>query len=1394
MRKTKRYRNLKKGLMNPKIAAALSALLFIGLPWWATVGGYLYSQNPGLKYSRNYSSNEYGLKRQNWCILQDPQGIICVANHGGILEYDGVSWNIILIPNQAARSIAIDVSGTIYVEGVNEIGFLAPDSQGRLKYISLLEHLDENKRNFGNVWKTHATEEGIFFRTTKYLFRWNTKQKKMNVALESKKGNNTRFNASFTCEGKYFINQRNVGLMQLENNSFKIIHGGETFASAKTVFMIVPYDTSGKKILIGTREKGFFIYDGKTVRPFPTEADDYLKEKKACFGIALSRSPGDIAIATLHGGLVITDLHGKLKYMFTKDFGLYDNNVKYVFEDSQGNLWAALNNGISKIEYLSPLSIYDNRSKLPGMVYAVTRHSNGLYAGTSQGLFYLVSNADKFSPISGMSSTCWSLLSIGDSLLAATSIGVFQFENNTIRRITRTPSYVLLRSQKAPNRIWVGTHNTLTSLYQNPSQGKEEWTEEYKYEKVDRQIRTIAEDGEGNLWMGTLPSGVFKVVFSSHGAIGDYDITRYDTSHQLPLGPVRVFCAAGHVMFGTKKGLFRFDESINAFIPDDTLGKKLASDLRDVFRLKEDRNKSIWLHAKGRNYQAILKSDRTYVVNKKPLARIPISWQVNAIYPDPGENVTWFATHEGLIRYSPGVKKDYSHEYCTIIRRVSVNGTPQFYNLYATSYNFTGERDSKHPVPVFPYKDRNLRFEFAAPFFEDETGIRYCYILEGYDKDWSDWYKEAYKDYTNLDAGVYTFRVQARNVYGHIGREEVFEFKIQPPWYRTWWAYSVYVLLLFLAIFLTVRWRSIKLEQEKKKLEQVIVERTKEINRKNQQLEKQTRLLIEQAEKLKELDHAKSRFFANISHQFRTPLTMIIGPLEQMLPRGLPNGIKKKLNLMYRNSHRLLMLINRLLELSRIDSGKMKLQASPLYIIPFLKGMLASFEQMAREKRLNLGFHSEEESITLYFDAEKMEDMFGNLLSNAVKFTPAKGKITVSVKRIMEKEEDFPSGSLEISVQDTGSGIPKEQLAHIFDRFFQVDSNKQKHKGSGIGLALTRELVTLHHGKIDVNSRVGENSGTEFIIRLPLGTDHLKPDEIAAPSEIELISQRKLPEPGENEEAPMENGWEVEWEKEADEIDKETETAAHTVLVVEDNPDMRKFIRESIEPHYSVVEAEDGQEGIQKARAIMPDLVISDIMMPEVDGYELCQTLKKDIKTSHIPVILLTAKASEDSMIQGLETGADDYITKPFNTKILVTRIKNLIDLRRQIQEKIQRQLLLQPEEINVSSIDQKFLKQLQEIIEKELSDPDLNVEALSEKMDISRVTLNKKIQALTGESATHFIRSYRLKRAVQLLEAHFGTILDVAMEVGFSSSAYFTKCFREKFHQLPSTFLGGET
>ncbi len=1373
MRKRRMY--LEKWQKTFKRVITLLSFLFIGLLLGINCDRYIYAQHCGLKYSRNYSSKDYVIQPQNWCILQDQRGVIYAANGGGILEYNGASWNPITIPNLTARSLAVDETGTIYVGGIDEIGFLAPDAQGRLKYESLLDYIGKDKRNFGWVWRTHAAESGVYFRTSKYLFCWYPGQKQMKI-WQPRKGQ--RFNASFACEREYFINQSSIGLMQIEKNSLKIIPGGEILASIKTPFMMAPLDSPGKGYLIGTREKGFFIFDGKGIKPYALEIADYLPEKKVCHGIRLSG--GDLAMATLRGGLLVTDIQGRLKYQFTKDTGLLDNNVKYVFEDFQGNIWAALNKGIVKIEYSSPLSVFDDHSNLPGMVLSVVRHVDGLYAGTSEGLFFLGKDSSMFTPVPGITSMCWSLLSAGDSVLAATDIGVFQIHSHLPRQVTRVPTYVLQRSGKYPGRIWAGTQDTLISLYKKNNQGEKKWEEEYRYKNTKREVRTIEEDRGGSLWLGLRTPGVIRVDFPGNDPSQDHRVTHYENSSHIPEGSVQVFSAAGHVMFGADAGLFRFDEAKNIFVKDITLGKDFTSTLTDVYRLKEGSKKSIWLHATGRNYRAILKQDGTYRLEKKPLARIPVNAQVNAIYPDTLEKAVWFASNEGLIRFDTGIKKEYSHQYPAIIQRVLVNGTPRFYDFFIKS---------APSIPIFPYEDRNLRFEFAAPFFEDENRVTYSCMLQGYDNEWLNLPRENFKDYTNLGDGSYSFRVKARNVYDTTSGEAVFRFKILPPWYRTWWAYICYGLLFIFTIFFIVRWRSNQLKKEKKRLEQIVNQRTKEIDQKNQQLQKQTILLQEQAEKLTELDHAKSRFFANISHEFRTPLTLIIGPLERLLSARLPEDLKEKLTMMQQNSLRLLALINQLLDLSRIDSGKMKLRAAAQDIVSFLKGILASFEHLAGQNEVEIEFFATDGPITLYFDAEKLEQVFNNLLSNAVKFNQPGGKISLKVRQILDKEEDFPSGCVEVVVKDTGIGIAKEQLAHIFERFYQVDSKKQKYKGSGIGLALTRELVLLHHGKIDVSSRVGEESGSEFLLRFPLGKDHLKPGEIAHREGIVLPAQAE-----EERDEGMHLASEFDKQVAEDRKAAARDSESPTVLVVEDNHDMRRFISEAIESHYTVAEAVDGKEGIKKAQEIMPDLVISDIMMPEKDGYELCQKLKTDIETSHIPVILLTAKASEESMIQGLKTGADDYITKPFNERVLLNRIKNLIDLRRQLQEKFQRQMVLLPAEIEISSMDQRFLEKLQALLEKEISDSGLNVEALSRKMGISRVTLNKKILALTGETATEFIRTFRLKRAVQLLEQNFGTILDVALEVGFESPSYFARCFKEKFQQSPSAFLSKQS
>ncbi len=1372
-------------------------LSVVGMALLSFIPSFLLSVEPepiGYKYFKNFRANDYNNSPQNRAIAQDKQGIIYVANQGGPLEFDGISWRSYEIPNQSVYSLAVDDNGTIFIGGADEFGYMAPDAAGTLQYKSLRVHFQDKQINFGNVWATYAAKEGIYFQASKYLFCW--RKGKLKV-WESGDG---IFHTSFYYDGNLFIRQEKVGLLHIVKGSLKLLPEGEKFAAIE-IYMMAPYNE--KKLLLGTRSNGLFLFDGTNLEPFPTEADAYLNEKLLYHGINLKSSPGQFALATRQGGVVIIDGSGRLKAVYNTNDILPDSGVKYVFEDIHGNLWLALNRGISKIEYHSPFSFFDERTGLPGMVLSIERYNDTLYVGTYNELFSLDLDG-RFLNVLGITSPCWSLFSTGKTLLAATTHGLLQVGEKAQEKVLDGSSYVLVHSQKNTRRIWVGTRDGLVSLFLE----KERWLREHKFVEIKNTIRTIVEDKDGNLWLGLTPKEVIKVDFPTPASITNPIIRRFGKEDGLPDQEIRVFWAAGHVMFTTESGLFRFDEKKKNFIPDSTLGPDYTNGTNNVFCLAEDNERNIWFHSMLRNIEAIPSPGEIFTLNKKPFLRLP-RVQTNAIFPDSSGNATWFATNDVLIRYDTKIDKKYDLNFSAIIRKVTVNGKPVFDGGH-----------SQQPRTIFPFRDRNLRFQFAAPFFEGESETRFRTFLEGYEKKWSEWTPEPQKEYTNLNSGSYTFRVQAKNVYENLSSEATFQFKVLPPWYKTWWAFLGYAIFAFYLVFLLIKWRSGKLEREKQVLEQIVKERTQEIearnieiNEKNLQLESQTTQLKEQSGKLQEMDKIKSRFFANISHEFRTPLTLIMGPLEQMIAacRGDDVEEKRKLTLMLRNAQRLLRLINQLLELSKLDSGKMKLHATKTDIIAFLKGIIDSFRLLAQQNELDLVFQAETENqpeaeeFTLYLDARKMEDIMANLLVNAIKFTPAGGKITVTLRGVPESPGCASQDFVEISVSDTGPGIPARELPFIFDRFYQVESTYEIHqKGTGIGLALAKELVELHHGTIEARTREGE--GSTFIIRLLLGSNHLAPDEIAEfPS-----APTQSPTPSHDITIDEITAGETETEREKEEkgtvekVVKKEKTAPWAlvnleavigrdepdiILAVEDSADMRDYIRGALEPGYTVVDAQDGREGIQKAREIIPDLIISDIMMPGVDGNELCRVLKSDVKTSHIPIILLTAKAAEENIIQGLETGADDYITKPFNTKILIARIKNLIDLRSQLQRNINREMTLQPVKTLVSTIDREFLHDLHEAIRKNLADEEFNVEHLCKKLYMGRTTLYRKVLALTGETPTDFIRSYRLKQGAELLKKNVGTVLEVALAVGFSNSSYFAKCFKEKFHQLPSEY-----
>jgi signal transduction histidine kinase/DNA-binding response OmpR family regulator len=525
--------------------------------------------------------------------------------------------------------------------------------------------------------------------------------------------------------------------------------------------------------------------------------------------------------------------------------------------------------------------------------------------------------------------------------------------------------------------------------------------------------------------------------------------------------------------------------------------------------------------------------------------------------------------------------------------------------------------------------------------------------------------------------------------------------------------------------------------------------------------------------RMEELDRIKSNFFANISHEFRTPLTLMMGPLQEVLNNTDDPKKRRLLEMSRRNAVRQLQLVNQLLDLSKLDAGKMELQAGQEDFIPFLKGVAHAYQSLAAQKNIALKIVCPEGAMPLYFNRDKMEIICYNLLSNAFKFTPSGGQVSVVLKK--------KKGRAVVTVSDTGAGIAAQKLPHIFDRFFQADARKNEEPaGSGIGLALVRELVELHGGAIAVASQEGQ--GTSFTLEFPLGKDHLPPVAVTAPpSPRPAISLPEFLPPVPPDPAP-----------EVLPSEPAADGAPH-LLIVEDNTDVRAFIRLRLESSFRVTEATHGQEGIEMAIDLMPDLIISDVMMPGKNGYEVCQTLKTDLRTCHIPIILLTAKAAQTEKLEGLETGADDYLTKPFDSVELEVRALNLVRLRRQLRERFASSVSLRPSEVTTNSLDQTFLENALQIVEANLDNEQFSIEVLAREIGMSKPNLNRKLRALVNQSTNQFIQSVRLQRAADLLRQQAGTVSEIAFQTGFGSTAYFVKCFKEQFGETPGVFLKKE-
>ncbi|MBC8770512.1 tetratricopeptide repeat protein [Arenibacter sp. BSSL-BM3] len=521
--------------------------------------------------------------------------------------------------------------------------------------------------------------------------------------------------------------------------------------------------------------------------------------------------------------------------------------------------------------------------------------------------------------------------------------------------------------------------------------------------------------------------------------------------------------------------------------------------------------------------------------------------------------------------------------------------------------------------------------------------------------------------------------------------------------------------------------------------------------------------------KEQEVDQMKSKFFANISHEFRTPLTLILGPIETMLSETDDLKVKYSLAVMKKNANRLLKLINQLLDLSKLEAGKFKLIMAEEDIIPIVRGVAMAFHSLAELKEIDLQIHTDSGHLKVFVDREKLEIMLVNLLSNAFKFTPQGGTVKVQVHTNVA---DSRANSFTISVSDTGVGIQEKDIAHIFNRFYQSTKGEENgYTGTGIGLALTKELVDLHKGAIKVVSQVG--IGTNITIELPVRKEQFKAVEIMTSAPI-LNKEH---------ESKINAFTEIDFSDD----DKVVNRSKPQLLLVEDNMDVMHYLKDVFLEEYRILQAYDGEQGIEMAQEHIPDLIISDVMMPKKDGYAVCKTLKQDEKTSHIPIILLTAKASLEDKMEGLETRADDYMTKPFVPKELILKVNNLIASRKKLREKYKHEAMLKPSDVAVNSVDEAFLEKTIKAVEENMGDEEFSVEQLAYAIGMSRSQLHRKLKALLDQSPNQLIRTFRLQRAHDLLKQNAATSSEIAYQVGFSSPSYFTKCFHEQYGCTPS-------
>lgn len=1386
----------------------------------------IYAQPHGKLLITNYSQHDIGSESGSfWSIIKDQRGILYFGGEGEIFEFDGNNWRGIPIPNRSAvRSLATDPSGIIYVGAVGEIGYLRANENGLLEYQSLLPLVPKNKLLFSDVWSTNTIGEAVYFQSDNRLFCYDQEKIKVWNLQNS-------YHRSFVIENKIYFNQQGIGLCKLEGDSLELIPRGEFFKD-KVISSITPY--RGSFILIGTRKKGLFIYNlrdigNSSIRPFYSEANDFIITNYLYCGINLPDNK--MAFSTLTNGIVITDQDGKILKYINKSTGFIDYTTYYINLFNNNELWITSPRGVGFFNINSPVSYWNDEMGLKGVVNSIIRDEDNLYVGTNSGLFYQELNnnnpalnrpnsvASSFSLYDNLVTEVWNLIKFNHTgrennkkntqILAGTGMGLYSInEKKIVFPNIGNGQITIFQSRKNPSILYFNTHPTFYILQYHNGSWHVVWEK-----NISSYVLSIAEDSNGDVWIGTKFYGVFRLNLKDQFQIRPLDYTEkieygyfdaitvdhFNTLSGLPnLNTCLVYLYKNQLVVSCS-GLFSFNDQIRKFERTELFGEEIKSWNKTPNDFEEDSFGNIW----GLEWEVLDKQpDGSFKISRLPFEALTARNSTLTYFHDV-DGETWIGGEEGLLLYdSKQVMPIKKQNFNTLIRKVSIDRDSIIFHgtnySYTHDFPYTSIDQPASLIPELSIENKSITFEYSCPYFQDDISLEYSHYLEGYDEKWSEWSGTIRKEYNNLRENNYIFHVRARNYAGFISDENSYQFIINPPWYRTILAYISYLILFSLAFYFVIKLNSQRLRRYNLVLERTVKDRTQQLEAQKEEINKQAEILQSQNDKLvhqknrlaemskeiMETNKSKLKFFTNISHELRTPLTLILGPVEELLSSSdkLDNKERQHLyTIVHRNASRLLTLINQILDFRKSELGNRKLESSFGNIVTYVEQIATYFNDVASKKNIEFIFSSKVKRIDTWFDHDKVEKILFNLLSNAFKYTPEKGKISIEIDLSKKHTlENYEGKVISIAIKDNGIGIDEDTIPKIFDRFYQSSrSISLTQAGTGIGLSMASSLASLHHGKIDLVSKL--NVGSTFTLLIPYGKEYLKEDEIRKESAGDIT-----PRFMDSQMAEFKYLNSAYTESEAI---PELDPGKKTVLVVEDSEDIRCFIRESLKSEFNFIEADDGVQGLKRAIENMPDLIITDIMMPKMDGYDFCTKLKSEIETSHIPIIMLTSKSGFSDEKLGLEKGADDFICKPFNINLLKARMLNLIKSRQELRDRFQKELVIKPTEVVLGSTDEKFINKAIKLVEDNMGNPAYDIDTFSRDMAMSQSTLYRKLKTLTGQSTNNFIKDLRLNRAATLLAQNEISVSEIATMVGFDDPAYFSKSFKLKFKLSPSEY-----